>query len=34
MLTQLQDVEEHHNIVLNGYDFGASFFGRIGRFVF
>ena len=23
MLTQLQDLEEHHNIVANGYDFGA-----------
>ena len=33
MLTQLQDIEEHHNIVAHGYDFGA-FLGCVNGFAF
>ena len=33
MLTQLQDVEEQHNIVPDGYDFG-TFPARVNGLVF
>ena len=35
MLNQLQDIEEQHNIVEDGYDFGAFLFpGCVNGFVF